>query len=49
MLYVWRTAEIYHVFSKINMRGMSFFQLDCVDFDTVKIQDRLDKTHFKII
>lgn len=38
-----------HVFSEMNMREMSFFWLDCVNFDMMKIQDRLDKSHFTII
>lgn len=49
MLYVWRTAEMCHAFSEMNMREMSFFWLDCVNFDIMKMQDRLDESHFKRI
>lgn len=48
MLYIWRTAEIYHVFPENNMRD-EFLLLDCVNFDMVKMQERLDKSYFKII
>lgn len=36
LLYNRRTAEMYKVFSKIDMREMSFFWLVCVSFDMVK-------------
>lgn len=48
MLYIWRTAEIYHVFSENDMKD-EFLLLECVNFDMEKMQDGLDKSHFKII